>query len=330
MRDAGGSRNQFLDYLAAGLAQLLEAAFVEEGQLAVIQPKEMGVCGVIFRGVTGLSFLELGQKFHKARFKVTFEAKAAVPGGTKVPDLRIIDKKTGETIYVEVSDLIQSCAEKDSCNTFRTITNSLSTQSPRVRYCGQLHKTLSKPHLNELMQRIIETVQRARKKNTLEELVIEDVIELAVVREEKEHLLQPWASKRGYKPNQFSASSPDPNEIVRTRRAIEREQRQLPKDAPGALIIRNARLFFNHRDVKKTINELEEEVYEYPHLICVTIHGQAFNNEPRVIKKDQHVFISKQKLVPFYHEGWLILHNRFAKFQTSTDTLKRLQDALRP
>ncbi len=103
------------------------------------------------------------------------------------------------------------------------------------------------------------------------------------------------------------------------------EQRQLPPDFPNIIIIENNDLFFGN--IKKVINELEEELYIYPHLLFTIITGgHSATDRPISIMVNQHAFIRKN-LFDTSVSQTIILLNRYCNFKISPSTITKIYTA---
>lgn len=277
----------------------------------------------------GLSVLEIGYKFSKAGFKITIDPSVKISGREKIPDLKLIDNDTNEELFVEISELKESRVARDAFQTMNRITAPLWCSVPFMYYCGCVYKRLSQRHLDYVVKKVEETVEKAKKENSFQELIIEDVIEIGIAPQNDRRLLEKWASERGFKVGEFSGPPFNVDEILRTKRTIENEQRQLPHDFPNILVIVNSNVFFHIRDIRKLISELEEEVYEYPHLLIGVITGKHIGKEENnVSMKEQHVFIRKPGRGLFV-EQHIILLNKFCDYKIYPRTITKIYNAFR-
>ncbi|MEW6231759.1 MAG: hypothetical protein AB1566_05510 [Chloroflexota bacterium] len=277
----------------------------------------------------GVSVLESAYKLSKAGFNISFDPLIDSLGRTKSPDLKLIDKDTKEELFVEVSVLGESKIARDASQTMQRIIEPLWWSVPFMHYCGRIYKTLSEKHLAHIVKNLDEIVEKVKRENIFQNLVIEDVIEMGIAPENDKQFLEKWATERGLKVGEFSGPPFDVDEILRTKRKIENEQKQLPSNHPNILIIRNNNLFFHVRDIRKTINELEEAVYEYPHLLVVVIAGGYMGSGENVITmKDQHVFIKKTK-ADLFVEQYIILFNQFCGLKISPSTITKVYNSFR-
>jgi hypothetical protein len=277
----------------------------------------------------GILILGLSFRFLKADFKITIDPIAEVSEGRKTPDLKIIDVDTGEELFVEISRIHRSEIEKRAQQTTEAITNILWQSIPFLHFCGRIHKTLSKKHLSEVVRKVEEMVEKVKKDKTFHELIIDDVIEIGIATEEDIEVLRKWALNRRLQVGELIGPSFDVNETLRTKRTIEKEQKQLPQKYPNIVIIRNNNLFFTTRDIRKAISELEEEVYEYPHLLFVIILGEHLGITQNILfMKNQHVYLEKSSIEPIV-EKYIILFNRFCGHKISPAVITKIYNSFK-
>jgi hypothetical protein len=132
----------------------------------------------------GISILKFGFKFSKAGFKLIVDPIVEISEEKKkIPDLKLIDKDTEEELFVEIAQLGPSEIEEQAHQTMEAIINTLWRHIPSINYCGRVHKTLSKKHLNEIIRKIEETIEKVKKDNSFHELSIEDIIEIGIAPE---------------------------------------------------------------------------------------------------------------------------------------------------
>lgn len=277
----------------------------------------------------GLSVLEIAYKLCMVGFKITIDPLASISGQEKIPDLKLTDSDTSEELFVEISVLGESRIARDAFQTMQKITEPLWHSVPFMYYCGRIHKSLSEKHMDHIVKKIEEKVEKVKREDIFHELVIEDVIEIGIAPENDKQFLEKWAAGRGFKVGEFSGPPFDVDEILRTKRRIEKEQKQLPHDHPNILVIGNNNLFFPMRDVRKAITELEEELYNYPHLLLGVIRASYLGSgENEISMKDQHVFIKKSR-TDLHVEQYIILFNQFCEFKISPATITKMYSAFR-
>lgn len=277
----------------------------------------------------GLSVLEIGYKFSKAGFHLCIDPAVNVAGRTKVPDLKLTDKDSQEELFAEVSVLGQSKIDRDAFQTIQRIAETTWRSFPSLYHSGRIHKTLSKTHLNQVATRIEERVEKVKREGGFQELVIEDVIELGIAAKDDKEVLEKWAAERGLKVSEFCGPPYGVNEISRTKGRIRTEQKQLPRDHPTILVVNNHGLFLHARNVRKTISELEEEVYEYPHLLAVVVAGGYMGSgKDESTAINQHMFIKRCRSY-YFIDQYIMLFNKFCKPKISASAITKIYDSFR-
>jgi len=275
-----------------------------------------------------LSILGPSYKFAQIGFKIDFDPKIS---RQKNPDFKITNSETGEELFVEVSIQRISRIQREADKTMKKIYFETFWQyAPFLHWSGRVHKTLSEKHAEEISKKIKQLIEKVKTENTFQELIIEDVIEVGLASESDKRMLEKWAAERGLKVGEFSGPPFNVDEILRTKRKIEREQKQLPPDHPNIVIIENNNLFFLTRDHRKAITEIEEEVYRYSHLLAVVIAGGYMGSGESIITmKDQHAFIQKPRadIINLLIDQFIILFNRYCSFNISPSTITKIYRA---
>jgi len=277
----------------------------------------------------GFSILEIAYKFSRTGFKILIDPPIGISGTRKIPDLKVINENSGESLFVEISVVGKSKIEREAWQTMQRITDPIWRSVPFIDYCGRIHKSLAERHLEDIVKKVEKMMEELKKDNVFQELIIEDVIEIGMAPENDKEILQKWATERGLKVGEFSGPPFNVDELLRTRGRIEKEQNQLPHEYPNIVVIMNNNLFLHIKDIRKAISQLEEVVYEYPHILAVIIAGpHMWKGENEIIMKDQHVLIKKTRF-DMFTEQYIILFNRFCGFMISPATITKMYNAFR-
>lgn len=275
----------------------------------------------------GLSILDIAYKFSKAGFNISFDPVINVSERKKIPDLKLIDRNVKEELFVEVAGLGESKIARDASETMQRIIEPLLRYVPFMHLCGRIHKTLSKKHLEDIVYKIEKIIEKSKTEDIFQELSIEGVIELAIAPQNDKHILEKWATERGLKVGEFYGPPFNVDEIHRTRRKIESEQKQLPGDYPNILIISNNNLFFYLSDVEKAIRELEEAVYDYTHLLAVVVAGGYMGRCNGIFKMvDEHIYIEKTT-IDLFVDRYILLLNKYCEKKISPATITKMYKA---
>lgn len=261
--------------------------------------------------------------FHKAGFSIQLDPMA----GENVPDLKIVNPKTNEELFVEISMQEESQAKSEAFKIMLAIQNAILSSIPFVYWCGRVHKILAPSHLKEIIGKVQAMLRAVQESDKFQELNITGVIELAIAPEGDKSLLQKWTDDRQLKIGSFEGPPYDANEVVRVRRKIEKEQKQLPTTQSNIVVIQNNDVFHYVQDVRDLIGALEEEVYKYKHVLITIVSGghigtgKTFNT-----MKDQHVYFEVLRFGIIVDKHILLL-NRFCDFKISPATITKLYTA---
>ena len=274
------------------------------------------------RYVEAESVLEVAYRLSRAGFQIAFDPQALE--NKKVPDLRINNEEKNEELFVEISIQRQSLARIKSMATMDAITKPLWLSFPFLNYCGIVHKALSEKHLVEISREVEKAVERMKAQDAFEELIIEGTLELGLSPDKDRDVLAKWASSRGIKTGELIGPGIDENELHRTKMKIQKEQNQLPRSNPNILVINDTNLFFGLRDIRMGMSELEECVYEFPHLLFAIITGSSLGGpESMTLMKDQHVFVKKTRYDVLVEQSMILL-NRYCSFNISPATISKV------
>jgi hypothetical protein len=298
----------------------LQAAENYQRLLTLLKSKE--------RAPEALLTTKFAAMLSKAGFGLTIDSPITVHDVRKVPDLRLIDLESGEELYVEISASRPSVVERDAHEIGWLITRPLMGL-PLLRYTARIYKSLSRPHLISLVRQTAELAHRVRQDGAFRELVIDGVLELGVAPEHDVVMLNRWGAPRGLQAGTIEGPPYNVDEVQRTEQKVKHEQRQLPLDRPNVLIIENLRLFLHSRDIEKVVSQLEETVYEYPHVLAVMISGSIPGRAKTDVKTSgQHLFVQRAAF-GLVQEYYLLLFNRFCELKVSPSVISRLYGAFR-
>jgi len=275
-----------------------------------------------------LSVLEPSYKFAKAGFELHFDPEISIESKRKIPDLKITNSENEEDLFVEVSIQKESMVQKEAGKTLQEISKPLLSSIPFMYHSGKVYKTLSEKHLEDIVEKVQQLVKRVREENAFNELVEEGVVKIGLAPKSDIGMLEKWAKDRGLKVGEFFGPSYNVDGILRMKGKIKEEQKQLPHNHANVIIIKDNTLFFHMYDPRKAINELEEEVYKYPHLLIVIISGGYMGTgEPSTIMEDQHFFFKKVRADIFSVDEHILLLNKYRNPGISPSTISKIYTA---
>ncbi|HEU4573446.1 MAG TPA: hypothetical protein VFS36_00475 [Chitinophagaceae bacterium] len=221
----------------------------------------------------GIPFSDILRTFSKQGFNVKFlkEIKRH-----KTPDIELIDTISGESIFVEVSQLKQSSAQQSIQEQHRVLSNTFLFYGYDLpKACKQLQ-----PLEGVNMDRTINQIKLIKDQAaSSQELVAyeDEFIRMAVAHPNKLHKLDEWCAKRNIKRNSMEGLPVDYNDTRRLvdNSKIEAEIKQLPADRPGFVYIPVSFLYFLSMSVPDTVISIMDQLVNFPHCIGVSLYAPS-------------------------------------------------------
>ena len=207
--------------------------------------------------------------------------------GPKDPDIKIMDRGTGEEIIVEVSRMKPSDHQNLTSHTYHVIHHVLVREAmqldpeawknilqPRhILPYAKIHRGIEKGELEGIVEQIRQLVERVRTGGEFDELIIPETIEVGITSYDDHDRAREWAASRGMRDHDLVEG---PNiirdEISRARRKLRDKLKQLPPDRPGIVVIPTSEnlILFIHDSVEGIqwlAAAMAEEVEKYPQLL---------------------------------------------------------------
>lgn len=188
-----------------------------------------------------------------------FEVRIVPEGTKRSHDLTVTVEDT--PVHIEVTNIGMSLAESRSRQEIDWRNWNIQDFKGASVTLG-IHKPLSRPHRQEVKEKILELIERAREGDTgfRESFTEEGVFSVTV--------------EKGGKPKSgtMNISGPDidRNELGRLYYTIKEKASQLPTNEPGILIVFDSRLLtarFKSSDYSGVVENIEEAVFDFPHLV---------------------------------------------------------------
>jgi len=291
----------------------------------------------------GSTILETADRFYKAGFSIAFDLYVSFMNGekleTKQPDIKITDEDSGEEIYVEVSETVQSNAALDNGRTYHhlffLIQYIISSDPEMMDFTNRKHilphvKILRPMNENELIEvtsRINEIVEEVRSTGEFQETVIGNMVEIAVSPFNDHSKAEAWAKERNitdFVENCFFY----PNELGRVLNRLEEELKQLPSDKPGLVVLWNNHnlLFFLHR-IEEIIERVANKISSHPNVYGVALNQNIGLAKPEngFAQIDEHLWISNTGRDLTTRNTLLVRNNFFNLPLTDTAEQKLLE-----
>jgi len=184
-----------------------------------------------------MSVLDVAHHFLSPGLSVTFDPELP-EGNTKCPDLLIVEERSGERLYVEVTAQNSPPGVQLSQQALLTVfLPVLCSRDPGIEYCAYLDQYPEGPAQEEFRSAVAECVESLSPDHPFASISIRDVLLLAVARPEASMQLKEWGAERGLKPNTISGSSVEVASNLRLSRRIRAKQEQLPRKYPGLIVV---------------------------------------------------------------------------------------------
>lgn len=295
----------------------------------------------------GLSVIDVAHKFFQSGFDVEFEPNVVVANHLgeevpKLPDMKIINKMTGEEIIVEVSRMCAGKHQSLTSHTYEVIWNVLVHEGmhsdpealkdilhPRyILPYALIHRGIEDIELKVIVDRIRALINQVRAGGKFSQMIIPDTIEVGIASYDDHYLAREWAAERGIRETSF-VEGPDilKDEIARAKSKLRVKVKQLPEDRPGIVVIlASENLIFFVYDVRGITAALEEEAEKTPKLFrAVMFHTfDDGRNETTSLDIGPHTFT---RLV--HSDGaieqCLIVRNTICNQAVSAETLEMVE-----
>jgi len=255
------------------IANALKAAEAVQGIDGVLRRLKQTSKAKVRESVEALSLLELGYKFMLSGFEISFE-----PGlnSGKHPDLSLIDQRTGEKLFAEITALNYGDRFVEAQAFGRhvqAIFLSLQSAGDLVA-CIQFERTLAKDDLTRTKRRIAQLATEARRTQSIQTTESLE-LKVAVAPVDAERELITWAKARDL---ELGAAGPRielDGELRRLTNKVKKKMNdgQLPKQHPGIVVVTiDHSLLPYSSHVREIVESLAARARRYPHLLCVIVH----------------------------------------------------------
>lgn len=272
-----------------------------------------------------ISVLDAADRLRRSGFECTYDPAVVVGGRPKKPDLRVVHRENGEEIFAEVSIQQDADAQREAQETHFRILKALRPGAPFVHHAGEIG-ALAKVHLEQLLGEVSAKVARAQSTGSFQSIEIPDVVTLGLDVDQER--LEAWAAERGLHVGHCPGPRFSVNDAHRTRLKIDKEQRQLPRDRPGMLVINSDWMFIGASDPGGLIRDIEEEMYRLPHLQVVVVTGAFVGEatEATSTRYGQHVHVRRVRHGRLFEQS-ILLFNEFCEHRLLPRTINAIYSA---
>lgn len=283
----------------------------------------------------GESVLEAAFQLYSAGFKVSFDPEVPVTDrdgnqSMKKPDLKVVDRETGEEVIVEVSLLTRSAGWRRSEEITSFIIPLLFGHlSPaRLTMYARMSENFDETRVEETVAELKALIEEVKSTGEFRALV-NDCIEAGIAPQDREEPLKHWAAERGVEPG-IAGPPVYSNEMARAVMKIRDKLAQLPDDLPGIIVIPTTGSTLFHRYPLNSIVEvLSAEVSRYPKVLCIVLSHGYFGGEggePFSVTFEQHAVVSRN-VGGALNEQSLVLLNPGCTAPVSHTLLRKIHNA---
>lgn len=271
----------------------------------------------------GFTVTRLAARLVAEHFAVEFDPSVNVYGTPKMPDLLITNDEVGDQIYVEIATLGASKAEEESSRTFHILTELFWAQRD-LEFAGRMLRVPSQQLLDHMQRRIAQAISLARSTNRMQLVEMPHALELAVAPKSDTEFLRKWMEE--HKVQGFSGPPVSPDTTNRIKGKLRNEQKQLPRDALGAIVLDVPYGFFRWEkgadDHESNLRDFGEMIAEFPHLLSVVLRSESLSFSP----EREHFHCegqthAKLSLRPPFSEELFFLTNKSCKLKLAPATM---------
>jgi len=270
--------------------------------------------------------IKLMNMFQKSGFNIEIYPNVIIKSNIKEADFKLINSQNNEVLFVEVSTCNQSYRLQKAEAIFNKISQAIYTASNsyHISFAFLLHTNIATKLLDQYLKKIEEMVKRVSKTGSFEKIEIENHFKLGVSCDSKQVDYLEWCKKNKIEPNTMREDFIDDNQIARIEVKIKDEMKQLPKENMSLIIIQSDFIFYGSQNLKKTITDLQQILFEKTNVIALIITSNitmAFGENK--IKTYQDNFFIQDNRTGF--GGWyLIIWNHFCDYEVSDNTKEKI------
>lgn len=299
----------------------------------------------------GKSVVEVAYKYFRAGFSIEeFEPRVTVTShhgvdGSKNPDMKIVDRETGEEIIVEVSRMKSSDHQNLIDRTYKVIWHVLVDEgmhcdpealknilSPRyILPYAKIHRGIKEGELKDIVEQLRTLVGQVRASGKFGELIIPDTIEVGIASYDDHDRAVEWATSRGIREHDL-VECPNilTDEIARANVKLRDKLKQLPDDRPGIVVLTpaNENVILFVTDLGQLAAELAEVAADYPKLLRVVMfHTFGDGKDESWSVNFGHHTLTRLVRNDGAAERSLTVRNPACKHPLAPETLKRVDAA---
>ena len=236
----------------------------------------------------------------------------------------------GEEIYFEVATLQDSKKSVMASETFQSLTFPFTYSQDVIIHC-QIHKILSKPHINELKTKIENAIASVKDTGEYIHISEQGVIDYLIVRRDRQDQLQELVSKFRMKSEVSGPPIPIDDER-RVENKIWQEVGQLPDDKPGIIVIYANLIYFGEAKqyYDDLVFQIEEAIFDQPNVVLGIIISKVGSSESGFLVEEDNYLLAMKEVHDILRESVLIIKNRYSDFKAKVEINNKVISAFIP
>jgi len=263
-----------------------------------------------------MSILEIADILRLNGFSFSLDKEVRVNGVSKKPDLFVSLDANDPGFFIEVASLNRGHKERQAHKVFDALQQVFWPHIPQILFSGRCERVLSDIHLKHVVEIVQKAVQSAVNVSGFETVEIEGVLHLAMATKANEGKLEQWSRLRGLEAGEFAGPGAPTSEIARLSIKLQEEQKQLPTDRSGVIVI-YSHLFCSTPGTLQTFQDfaqsIEEEIYRFPNVrFVILIFRWMGLHKSEVISFRDHICVNRHRF-DFICDTSMIFKNRFAE-----------------
>jgi hypothetical protein len=200
------------------------------------------------------SVLQVTERLVAAGLDIAFDQAVLVDSARKIPDLLVRDLAAGVQFHCQISVQYSAAALAEQSRAADAVIESLLYASHEpVLFSGRFLRAIPQNEIDGLARRVQWELMEIARAPGLREIVIENMLQLAIAPRSHAAELTLWTQMQGLQVGTFGGAGISSDELARLRRKIEDEAKQLPAGYANLMVISAQNLFIAAGDPARVI-----------------------------------------------------------------------------
>jgi len=252
----------------------------------------------------------------------------------KFPDIKLINKDSGEHLYCEVSMLGDSDKEKRASKTDVGLSMAILLPGTILHFAGRMYRSCSDVELKEVGEKIREFSRKVVNVDGFGTLTIEGILTLSISTESQRERLKVWTDQVGMQFDSFEGPPVDMDHLQRMLGKMAHERRQLSPNHLNVIFVEGGNLLFglgSYKDpgvIHAAAEVIRQKLLEWPQVLAVIIKG-GYMGRPykNSVETPAFSFIYREK---YYAEveQYMVVMNLAANPAASESTIQKIRQSI--